>query len=141
MAFGLWVVSRPLPINQRRLSPWAFANRSARLSNFCSIKRIVILLQHRWIKRIFIHATADFRWSDWNLAHATKHCVSVEEAESVVRRASRPYPQDRGRGKWIVVGRGQGDRVVEVVYLIDRDERLYIIHAMPLSTRRRRRSR
>jgi uncharacterized DUF497 family protein len=100
-----------------------------------------ILLQHCKVKRICIPVIADFRWNDWNLEHATTHGVSAEEAESVVRRASRPYPQDRGRGKWIVVGRGQGGRVVEGIYVIDHDERLYIIHAMPLSTRRRRRSR
>jgi hypothetical protein len=42
-------------------------------------------------------------------------------------------------GKWQVVGRGQGDRFVQVVYTVDPDDTLFIIHAMPLTTRRRRR--
>jgi hypothetical protein len=37
-----------------------------------------------------------------------------------------------------VVGRGVGDRFLQVVYVVDPDERLFIIHAMPLTTRRRR---
>jgi uncharacterized DUF497 family protein len=73
-----------------------------------------------------------FRWNDWNLEHATKHGVSVTESESVVRSASRPYPRKIGRGKWQVVGRGKGDRWVQVIYLVDPDRTLYIIHAMPV---------
>jgi len=46
-------------------------------------------------------------------------------------------PQN-GKGKWLVIGRGQGDRFLEVVYLVDPDDTLFIIHAMPLTTRRRR---
>jgi uncharacterized DUF497 family protein len=82
-----------------------------------------------------------FRWNDWNLEHATKHGVSVAEAESIVRRAGRPWPQRRGGNKWMVEGRGEGDRPVRVAYLIEHDDTLYIIHAMPLTRRRRRRSR
>jgi hypothetical protein len=39
-----------------------------------------------------------------------------------------------------VEGRGQGDRVIEVVFVVDddEDEAIYVIHAMPLTTRRRR---
>jgi uncharacterized DUF497 family protein len=82
-----------------------------------------------------------FRWNDWNLDHVMKHGVSAAEAESIVRGAIRPWPQRRGREKWVVEGRGVGDRPVRVVYVIDYDNTLYVIHAMPLSTRRRRRSR
>jgi uncharacterized DUF497 family protein len=79
------------------------------------------------------------RWNDWNLEHATKHGCTIREIEAVVRGASRPYPRDAGKGKWLVVGRGQGDRFVEVTYVTDWDDTIYVIHAMPLSTRRRRR--
>ena len=57
----------------------------------------------------------DFRWNDWNLDKVAKHGVSAEEAEWVVRNARRPFPQYRGDGKWIVIGRGQGDRLIEVL--------------------------
>ena len=79
-----------------------------------------------------------FRWNAWNLDHATKHGVSPAEAEWVVRRAGRQYPRYHGDDKWLVEGRGQGDRFVRVIYLIDAEGTLFIIHAMPLTGRRRR---
>ena len=80
----------------------------------------------------------EFRWNDWNRDHVMKHGVSIEEAEHVVRSARRPYLRRIGDEKWQVVGRGVGDRFLQVVYVVDPDERLFIIHAMPLTTRRRR---
>jgi uncharacterized DUF497 family protein len=80
-----------------------------------------------------------FRWNDWNREHATKHGCSVAEIESVVCNRSRPWPRKAGDEKWVVEGRGQGGRVVRVMYLIDDpDKTYYVIHAMPLTTRRRR---
>jgi len=64
--------------------------------------------------------------------------VSIAEAERVVNNARRPYPQRRGDGKWLVVGRGQGDRPIEVVCVVHDKRALFIIHAMPLTTRHRR---
>jgi hypothetical protein len=82
---------------------------------------------------------AAFRWNEWNVDHATRHGCPVREIESVIRGAKRPYPQSMGNNKWKVIGRGQGDRVVKAVYVIDPDGTMYPIHAMPLSTRRKRR--
>ena len=79
-----------------------------------------------------------FRWIEWNVEKMRKHGVSVAEAESVVRNARRPFPQKTGDDKWLVVGRGQGDRVLQVIYLLDSNDTIFIIHAMPLITRRRR---
>ncbi len=79
-----------------------------------------------------------FRWNDWNLDHATRHGVSVGEVERVVLNARRPYPRRVDRDRWQVVGRGQGDRVIQVIFLVDPDGTIYVIHAMPLTTRRRR---
>jgi len=42
------------------------------------------------------------------------------------------------RKKWLVIGRGTGDRIVKVIYLLDGDKAAFVIHAMPLTTRRRR---
>ena len=79
-----------------------------------------------------------FRWNAWNQENATKHGVSQAEAERIVKHPSRGYPRKHGGGKWIVIGRGQGGRLVEVIYVVDPDDILFIIHAMPLTTRRRR---
>ena len=61
----------------------------------------------------------------------------------------KPWSGARGRGfprkldaqKWIVEGRGVGGWMVLVVYLLSPDPVAYVIHAMPLTTRRRRRRR
>jgi hypothetical protein len=79
-----------------------------------------------------------FRWIEWNRDHATKHECSIPEVESVVRHAGRGFPRKRDRKKWLVIGRGTGGRVIEVVYLLDDDGTAFVIHAMPLTTRRRR---
>jgi uncharacterized DUF497 family protein len=84
----------------------------------------------------------EFRWNEWNLDHAAKHGVRVpQEAEMVIEGARRPYPQDMGDEKWVVIGRGIGGRMVQVIYLVDPDGTLYVIHARPLNDREKRRYR
>lgn len=75
----------------------------------------------------------EFRWNEWNREHATKHGVSQREAEAVVRHPARRYPRKRGKRRFLVQGRGDGGRPVQVVYVLDPDGTRYIIHAMPLS--------
>ena len=83
-----------------------------------------------------------FRWNDWNLDHAAKHGVDVpREAEMVVEGARAPYPEDIGDGKWVVISRGIGGRLVQVMYIVDPDGTLYVIHARPLNEREKRRYR
>jgi uncharacterized DUF497 family protein len=81
----------------------------------------------------------EFRWNDWNLEHATQHGCSVSEIESVVRNAKHGQTINAGDGKRMVQGRGQGGRFVQVAFVQDPEGTLYVIHAMPLTTRRRRR--
>lgn len=80
----------------------------------------------------------EFRWNEWNLEHATTHGCTVEEIESVVRNAGHGWPRKEENGKYKIEGRGRGDRMIRVIYVIDPDGTLYVIHAMPLTTRRRR---
>jgi uncharacterized DUF497 family protein len=82
----------------------------------------------------------EFRWNDWNIEHIAKHGVSREEAEFVVNRARRPYPKKQGQ-KWFVAGRGRGGRLVRVVYVLDIDGTAFVVHAMPLTDREKRRHR
>jgi uncharacterized DUF497 family protein len=79
-----------------------------------------------------------FRWIEWNLEKIARHGIAVVEAERVVRSAARPYPRRIEKGKWQVIGRGQDDRWVQVIYVVDPDDTLFVIHAMPLISRRRR---
>ncbi|HEY8748535.1 MAG TPA: hypothetical protein VIM11_11215 [Tepidisphaeraceae bacterium] len=81
---------------------------------------------------------SEFRWNEWNLDHATRHGVGRLEAERIVDHPGRGWPRRGGRDKLMVQGRGEGGRMVQVVYLLDADGTIFIIHAMPLTTRRRR---
>ena len=73
-----------------------------------------------------------------NREHATQHGCTISEIESVVRNPPRGYPRHTGDEKLMVIGRGQGGRLVQVGYVVDDEGPIFVIHAMPLTTRRRR---
>jgi len=83
-------------------------------------------------------AAGEFRWNDWNLDHATQHGCTIEEIQMVVRNAGRGFPRKIGDDKQLVIGRGSGGRFIRVIFVLDADRTMYVIHAMPLTTRRRR---
>lgn len=76
-----------------------------------------------------------FRWIDWNVEHATSHGCTVREIERVVLNNPNRKVGDEKR---MTTGRGVGGRMVQVVFLLDDDLTIFVIHAMPLTTRRRR---
>jgi uncharacterized DUF497 family protein len=77
----------------------------------------------------------EFRWNEWNVEHVGKHAVSPEQAEWVVRRASRPYPQGRGEREYYVRGADWGGRLLQVTYVLDPDDTIFVFHARPLTER------
>ena len=77
----------------------------------------------------------DFRWNDWNVGHIGGHGVSPAEAERVVRSGR---PLIRGDGKYLVYGRGDGGRWLQVIYVLDDDGTVFVIHARPMSEREKR---
>ncbi len=79
-----------------------------------------------------------FRWNDWNLEHAGRHGVWPDEAEAVVEGARVPYPVRGEDDKWLVWGAGRGGRLAQVVFLIDEEGAVYIIHARPLTEKEKR---
>ncbi len=80
----------------------------------------------------------DFRWNEWNIDHIGQHGMAPTEAEQVVRNG---LPLYRGDGKYLVQGRGDGGRWVQVIYVVDEDGTLYVIHARPMTDREKRRRR
>lgn len=82
-----------------------------------------------------------FRWNEWNTEHIAEHGISPQEAEGVVERARRPYPQARADDKWIVKGQGHGGRWVQVVYVFSPDDTVFVIHARPLTENEKRQER
>ena len=83
----------------------------------------------------------EFRWNDWNEEHIATHGVAPEEAELVVRQAAAPYTLRRADAKWLVWGRGSGGRFLQVIYILDEDETIYVIHARPLTEAEKQRQR
>jgi uncharacterized DUF497 family protein len=83
----------------------------------------------------------DFRWIEWNIEKVERHGLMAEEVEHVVNNARRPYPKPIGNQKWLVVGPTRRGVFIQVIYLIGADERLYVIHARPLTPNERRRRR
>ena len=79
-----------------------------------------------------------FRWIDWNRDHIAEHGVEPEEAEMVVRSARPPFPEEIEDDKWIIKGRGIGGRFLQVIYLLDADDTIFVIHARPLTEREKK---
>jgi len=83
----------------------------------------------------------EFRWNEWNTEHIAGRGVSPEEAELVIRAARRPYPRIVQEDKWLVWGQGWGGRFLQVIFVLDEDETIYVIHARPLTKQEKRRYR
>ena len=83
----------------------------------------------------------DFRWIDWNVDKVEAHGLGTRDVEDVVNEAVGAFPKPIGNEKWLVIGRTHEGRVIQVIYLVDADERLFVIHARPLTPKERRRRR
>ena len=83
----------------------------------------------------------DFRWNDWNVHHIADHNIIADEAEYVVNHAAPPYPEHRADEKWLVIGQTQAGEYIQVIFVIDLDRTLFVIHARALSDREKRRYR
>jgi len=79
-----------------------------------------------------------FRWNEWNEDHIGSHGVSPEDAEYVVDHATSPYPEQIGDGKWRVRGQISTGYYIQVVYIFDPDDTVYVIHARGLSDHEKR---
>ncbi len=80
----------------------------------------------------------DFRWNQWNVEHIAEHDVEPDEAERVVCNAQRPYPRKSEDDKWLV---WDGGRWLQIVFVLDDDDAVFVIHARPLTDNEKRRLR
>jgi uncharacterized DUF497 family protein len=83
----------------------------------------------------------EFRWNEWNEEHVAIHGVTPDEAEDVVRAAHSPFPLVDGDERYLVWGPGSGGRLLQVVFVIDADDTVFVIHARPLTEGEKRRYR
>jgi uncharacterized protein len=84
---------------------------------------------------------AEFRWNEWNVEHLARHGVKPDEAEDIVVAARQPYPLERPDAKWLVWGRTAAGRALQIVFVLDDDDTIYVIHARDLTTREKQRYR
>lgn len=82
-----------------------------------------------------------FRWNGWNEEHIAAHGVEPEEAEDVVLGARPPFPLGQADEKYLVWGSTTSGRLLQVVFVIDPDDTVFVIHARPLTEREKRRYR
>lgn len=83
----------------------------------------------------------EFRWNDWNEGHVSEHGVSPRETEEVVRKARPPYPLASTDDKFLVWGPTAEGRFLQVVFLIDGEDSVFVVHARPLTEREKKRYR
>jgi hypothetical protein len=83
----------------------------------------------------------EFRWNDWNVGHIAEHGVTPDEAEDVVRAMRPPFPEYIGERKWLVLGQTSAGRYLRVIFIVSPADTFYVIHAMPLDDRAKRRLR
>jgi uncharacterized DUF497 family protein len=83
----------------------------------------------------------DFRWNEWNVEHLDSHRVTPEASESVIRNARSPYPTRIENDKWLVWGPGPGGHLLQVIFVLDADKTIFVIHARPLTDQEKRRYR
>ena len=75
----------------------------------------------------------EFRWNRWNVEHIARHGVSPEKAEEIIRDATRPHPVRREDDKWLVWGKTAGGDLLQVVFITDEDDLVFVIHARLLT--------
>lgn len=83
----------------------------------------------------------DFRWIEWNVEHIAEHGVSPLEAEQVVRHEQPPWPRRKGLNEYRVRGRTAAGVWLQVVYTVDADGRVFVIHGRPLTEAEKRQCR
>ena len=83
----------------------------------------------------------EFRWNEWNIEHIGTHGVAPREAEYILNHARAPYPQRLGDNKFLAVGRTGEGKYLQVVYIFDPPETVFVIHARLLREQEKRRFR
>jgi len=85
--------------------------------------------------------TLVFKWNAWNEEHVASHGIEPEEAEEVVLNARSPFPLGQDDGKYLVWGPAASGRLLQVVFVLESDETVFVIHARPLTDKEKKRYR
>jgi uncharacterized DUF497 family protein len=82
-----------------------------------------------------------FRWNAWNRAKVADHNLTPEETEFAVTHARRPWPHITGERKRLVWGQTASGDYLQVVYVLEEDKSVFVVHARPLRDHEKRRMR
>jgi len=80
----------------------------------------------------------DFRWIDWNIEKIEKHGVFAPAVEAVVNTGS---PRKMSGGRYTVAGPMPGGLWIQVVYTLDDDGTVFVLHARSLTPDEAKRAR
>lgn len=83
----------------------------------------------------------DFRWIGWSVNHIAEHGVTPAEVEYVVNHPARGWPRRIENEKRLVWGPTAARRWLQVIYLIEGDDTVFVIHARDLDDREKRQNR
>jgi len=64
--------------------------------------------------------------------------VRIEEAEFVVNHARAPFPQRLENQKILVKGQTDAGRYLQVIYLLEEDDVVFVIHSRGLNDNEKR---
>jgi uncharacterized DUF497 family protein len=73
------------------------------------------------------------RWNSWNEDHATQHGIEIAEIEYLVSHAQQPYPERARGGTFLVRGQSEQGHYIQVVFVPDPEDTVFVIHARPLT--------
>ena len=73
-----------------------------------------------------------FAWDETNRDHVGRHRVTPSEAQFVVENAAPPFPQNLGEGKRRVWGPTQTGRLLQVIYVLKKQDDVAFESVNPL---------
>jgi uncharacterized DUF497 family protein len=82
-----------------------------------------------------------FRWNRWNEEHLAAHGVDPVEAEEVVVGARSPFPRVEADEKYLVWGPTEDGRLLQIIFVIDSDDSVFVIHGRELTEAEKKRYR
>ena len=80
----------------------------------------------------------EFRWESWNAEHVCEHGVTTSEAEWVAAHARPPFLTRRENDKWMAKGQTWAGRYLQVVFVYDPEDTVFVLHARPLTENEKR---
>jgi hypothetical protein len=75
------------------------------------------------------------------MEHGAHRGVGPGEIEEALETARSPFPRRIEDDKWLVWGSTSGGRLLQVVFVLDDDGTVFVIHARDLTDREKRRLR